>query len=523
MRRNLRLERRLRAHTNCADRTLPARRAAGPGRRRSDGAGGGNGGGVASGGGGEPPRSQTVTVPARPKMDVLVVVDNSGSMCEEQGVLADALRTVSPTLAEMDLRFAVVSTDLRAETDRGKFLTRPAEPESLLNCEAAGGPNAPDTSDCGAALAAVDLRDGVLRAEEGATAEVLAAATRCLVTLGTNGDGFEKGLEAMRLALDCEGPQRELFGACCVEGRFDPDCAQAPPFLRPDAGLLVVIVSDEPDCSDPSVNPKASHRAICKYGAMPADENGVPDGYTDPVLCPSGDAAACFAAECGALSADECYRERCIVDRGDNNNCVWHRDALTPVADYVDFLRSLKRRAGLDVRVMPIVGPTPRLPTGEELTWIPGTPEAACDPVQPDFDPAADAPMCCPEGVCTGNIFPVCQSERGLAYTGSRYRALARGFCDPDGRDCDAMEQTEICDGGFELGASLNTLLTHVQRRLLPRRAPRRGESIEVSRGDTVLPAADYRVEDAAECATGRALRLLDPVPGASYVVRVLP
>lgn len=469
------------------------------------------------------PRSQTLTVPGRPKMDVLVVVDNSGSMCEEQGVLAAALRGASPGLADLDLRFAVVSTDLRTETDRGAFLVRPTTPEMSLTCPTAGGPNAPDTEACDAALAAVDLRDGVLRAENGASAEALATATSCLVTLGTLGDGFEKGLEAMRLALSCEGPQGGLFGECCREGVFDPSCVANPAFLRPDAGLLVVVLSDEADCSDPSVNPRASRRAICKYGPMDGeDADTLPDGYADPDLCPEGDPAVCFARECGALNADDCYRARCIVDRGDNENCLWHPEALTPVADYVDFLRSLKPRGGLDVRVLPLVGPTGNLPTGEPLTWTEGQPAAGCDPTLPDFDPQADAAMCCPNGACTGPSFAVCASESGRAYSGARYRELGQAFCE-DAEDCAALDAVAICDDGFELGASIDRLLARVQRLFCLEVRPSAGESIEVSRDGTVLPAADYRLEDAPDCATGRALRLLDPVLGASYVVRVLP
>ena len=513
----------------CGARTVCTERRCLPGERvdfgfgGAAGAGGAGGAGGAAGGAVPPPRSQTITVPARPKMDILMVVDNSGSMCEEQGLLADALRTASPTLAELDLRFAVVSTDLRTPTDRGAFLTRPAAPDTLINCAAAGGPASPDTSDCGPALAAVDVRDGVLRADGAASAEVLAAAARCLVTLGTTGDGFEKGLEAMRLALACDGPQAALFGACCRDGHFDRDCAASPAFLRPDAGLLVVIVSDETDCSDPASNAAASRTAICRYGPADTDGDSVPDGYGDPTLCPGGDPGACLVRECGGRAPEACYQSLCLIDRGDNNNCLWHREALTPVSEYIDFLRGLKRRAGLDVRVLPIVGRTPRLPTGEALTWTPGIPESACDPAGADFDPEADAARCCPAGQCTGNPYVVCQSERGNAFTGSRYRELARGFCDPDGRDCDALDQTEICDGGFELGASLNTVLTHVQRVFCLDVRPLPGEALEVLQGDRPLAAAEYALEDNPACPGGRALRLINPEPGATYLVRVLP
>ena len=40
---------------------------------------------------------------------------------------------------------------------------------------------------------------------------------RCHSTLGTGGCTIEKGLEAMRLALSCGGPNAELFKECCED------------------------------------------------------------------------------------------------------------------------------------------------------------------------------------------------------------------------------------------------------------------------------------------------------------------
>jgi hypothetical protein len=467
-------------------------------------------------------REQQITVPTRPKMDVLVVVDNSGSMCEEQGQLAAALRTASPGLSQLDLRFAVVSTDLRADKDRGTFLVRPTAPELSLTCPSSGGPNAPDTSNCTEVLAAVELDGSVLRAADGAPADLLAAATGCLVTLGTMGDGFEKGLEAMRLALSCDGPQRSLYAACCRDGVFDPDCAADPAFLRPDAGLLVIVLSDEPDCSDPAGNPAASRRAICRHGvADGADPDTLPDAFDDPTLCPEGP-QACAARECDGLDPEACFQARCVIERSDNANCVWRTDALTPVSDYVDFLRSLKPRGALDVQVLPLVGPAGALASGEPLNWREGSPDAGCDPTLPDFDPETDAPRCCPEGTCTGQAFPLCDSDAGNAYTGRRYRELGLAFCG-DAVDCGAQDALSICDDGFELGASIDRLLVRVQRLFCLALEPGPGESVEVRRDGVAIPAADFVLEDAPDCPTGRALRLLDPAPGAAYTLHIVP
>ncbi len=98
---------------------------------------------------------------------------------------------------------------------------------------------------------------------------------QCITAIGINQEKclkFEEGFEASRLALDPKGPQ----------------AAQAAAFLRPEAILVVVYVSDEDDCS--------SGEAL--------------DEYT--------------YASCGLLAS---------TDEG---------GPLTPVAAYVEFLKNLK-------------------------------------------------------------------------------------------------------------------------------------------------------------------------------------
>jgi len=115
-----------------------------------------------------------------------------------------------------------------------------------------------------------------------------------------------------------------------------------PLFLRPDATLAVVLLSDEVDCSAPSDNPRASRRAICKYGPVDNNADGVPDGYAAPDGCDEADARTCVTRDCANLTPEQCYPARCVIERSDNNNCEWLGQALTPVSDYADFLRSLK-------------------------------------------------------------------------------------------------------------------------------------------------------------------------------------
>ncbi len=317
--------------------------------------------------------SDTFEVPGRPRVDYLFVVDDSGSMCEEQAALALAFERVAAMLwSAHDFRVAVVSTDGRTpDYAHGAFLRRPAEPVPALNCNGPDGdPVAPDTADCAELIDAGGLPTILTRAAA-RSADELAHQFRCLATLGTNGDGFEKGLESMRRALSCDGPNRSHFASCCDENMYRPEGCEAPEFLRPDADLVVVFLSDEDDCSD-----------------TPSDE----------------------------------------IDRSDNSNCEWDRQKLVPVTDYADFLDALKPAPRRQIGVAPIVGRQLVTSGGDLARFEPGVPSDACD--EDDFD--VDA--CCPDGRCKGRVRPSCSSGAGDAFAGHRYIELATRYlgCDPE-------------------------------------------------------------------------------------------
>ena len=141
------------------------------------------------------------------------------------------------------------------------------------------------TCDCPVDLPkTVDFRAG--RVSE----EVVEAAVRhfrCLATVGTSGDPIEKGLGAV---------WRTLSGPLIAEDH--------PDFPRPNAHLVVVILSDEDDCT--------------------GDEKFF-----------EGSEAQC-------------------TERG-NLQCVWCRDELEDVVGIADFLKS-RKRAPYQVAVAAIVG-----------------------------------------------------------------------------------------------------------------------------------------------------------------------
>ncbi len=144
-----------------------------------------------------------VTIPA---VDVLWVIDNSCSMEEEQRALRDNFGSFIQyfTGSGMDYHVGVVSTDMDERSESGKLIL-----------DYAGGSRYIDNT----------------MSEEDAI-----ESFRQRALLGVNGSGTEAGLDAAMTALTTE--------------RY----ATNDGFYRDEASLSIVVISDEPDQSDVSVN-----------------------------------------------------------------------------------------------------------------------------------------------------------------------------------------------------------------------------------------------------------------------------
>jgi hypothetical protein len=181
------------------------------------------------------------------KVDLLFVVDDSGSMEDlqtELPELLDAFVSGSDEPGEerpqlTDIHVAVVSTDMGAIENSG-----------IEGCQPPGddGVFIELTSDeieqCNPDLYSfVEYKNGV----GSITTEVAAA---CVPDVGTAGCGFEQPLEAMLKALWPASDTSVQF----MSGEGHGEDANAG-FLREDSLLVVVVVSDEDDCSasDPSI------------------------------------------------------------------------------------------------------------------------------------------------------------------------------------------------------------------------------------------------------------------------------
>jgi hypothetical protein len=180
----------------------------------------------AAGDGGGIPRGPDAARTGNGKLDLLFLIDNSPSMEPAQtsvrrniSALINALRA-GPAGGQLDLNIGVVSSDLgagrgvgtgacsRVGGDRGIFQTKP----TCLQ----GGAKFLSTSSTGA------------RNNFSGTLE---AAFDCMADLGGRGCGYEHQLQATRVAL------------------YESLTPENAGFLRSDAVLGIVLLSDEDDCS----------------------------------------------------------------------------------------------------------------------------------------------------------------------------------------------------------------------------------------------------------------------------------
>jgi len=188
-------------------------------------------------------------------VDILWVIDNSVSMQNEQESVAAGAQDFVANLetGDMDFHLGVISTDVDDVNDNaGVLLGNPAVLTSA--CRDDGNP-----ADC-----------------------TYATTFQQRVVMGTTGSDQERGLEAAVMALSPPLSDSRNAG-----------------FLRDEAALAIIIVSDENDCSD--------------FGALGVDSTG-----------------------------EVCYEEN---------------EKLTPVPDIIDRLQSLKADPS-KVSLSGIVGPT---------------------------------------------------------------------------------------------------------------------------------------------------------------------
>ncbi len=262
-------------------------------------------------------------------VDIIIMVDDSGSMNSRQetlvqsiGALLDALDGAEPPV---DYRIAVTTTDngnpwcVAEEPDAGRF-----EPTSCMerieDFFPGWGPGQPVQVACREELCPFETLDlpvpwidverttGITNVPQD---DVLGVA-RCLLPMGVVGCGFEQPLESLHRAIErTETPGDPSFG-----------------FIRPGGLLAVLLLTDEIDCS---YNP--THEAIFSV-------EGDRIFWSDPGSeWPTS--AVCWNAgvECSGTSVyDECH----AVDLNSSGAPVQGEPAqeavLRPVSRYIEQL-----------------------------------------------------------------------------------------------------------------------------------------------------------------------------------------
>jgi len=268
--------------------------------------------------------------------DILFVIDNSNSMGQEQVNLSqnfpkfiDALRNFklgpdgsgkpcTPSNQSgckiPNVHIGVVSTDLGAGNyglpscevssgDRGKLQSQPR----IAGCVPPSKPYI-DYNE-GVTNIASPTKDPVTQVKE---------AFQCIAEIGTGGCGFEHTLEAARRALD-------------------PALNLNPGFIRDNAYLAIVFITDEDDCS----------------AQKPQLFDSNQTDLSDPL---------------GPLTSFRCFEfgiECDINDRtkpGPRKSCRPAYDWLYKVQDYVDFFKTLKKPERIIVSAL--AGPTDKVEVG---------------------------------------------------------------------------------------------------------------------------------------------------------------
>jgi len=237
-------------------------------------------------------------------LDVLFVVDNSGSMRQEQESLADNFPRFIEVLESIEgglpnIHLGIVSSNVGTGPVGG-------------GGEACAGNG--DNGDLLVKDGCAALTDGrrfiediLVDAESGTRAfnytGDLATQFSCMAQLGTSGCGFEQHLESMKRALE--------------PGNLDNEG-----FLRDDARLAVIFLQDEDDCSTTTEGREMFDAS--------QDDRDAPLGELASFRCFEFGTTCEPAAERSLGPRDDCIP-------GDDDT-----DYMETVAPYVDFLKGLK-------------------------------------------------------------------------------------------------------------------------------------------------------------------------------------
>ncbi len=275
------------------------------------------------------------------RLDVVIVVDNSGSMGEEQQNLAanlphlvERLRLIKDPegdLVDPDVHVMVTTTDvghpLCMQFNKPDYTVASGAPVATACVDRLTRFNGLDgvtkvpqacTANCPEGQAAVPMDpyvhfNGVEHnvIDPDGAGDAAADALACIGPQGIDGCGMEAPLEAMLLALQPDAPWN----------------MGERPFLRDDSALAIIILTDESDCSVEDFahfDPKnVDDPEFNQHWEPDPDKGGVKSNPTSAVCWNAG-------MSCEDADADGVY-ESCVAE---------DKDVLHPLARYTDLLIS---------------------------------------------------------------------------------------------------------------------------------------------------------------------------------------
>jgi hypothetical protein len=301
---------------------------------------------------------------ANRKIDILFMVDNSKSMDQSQANLAANLPAFMDVLKKLpdglpDLHIGVVSSDLGAgdgsftacsgNGDAGVFHSSPTGSCTATNLQ-------PDATYISAPIGGTPNFTGDIT-----------AVFQCIAQLGAKGCGFEHQLASVARALGADGA---------------PPPQENQNFLRKDAYLGIVLITNEDDCSAPMTffdndltlgSPHGAAFRCNEFGHLCSRNGGPPE----PPLRLSPNPAD--------LTTTVAY-DGCVSSEGDG--------LLTPVTQFVQQIKALKDDPNNQILVASIQGPA----TPYVEHWI--------APAETDTGPWPEIEHSCDGGTAVGYADP---------------------------------------------------------------------------------------------------------------------
>jgi hypothetical protein len=276
------------------------------------------------------------------QIDILFMIDDSSSMEGAQANLRANMASFMDVLKGLpgglpDLHIAIVTSDLGA-----------GDGQSIMGCSLGGDGGvfryAP-TGSCTATgldpYATFIIDSGGTNPQTNFGTEDITKVFQCMTGVGATGCGFEHQLASVARALGADGrpPPPENAG-----------------FLRPDAYLLIVLVTNEDDCSAPPGSPLFDPTSASLDSSYGPTENFLCNEWGH--LCAQGGGALARPsrlAPTGSASDLVTYSPA-----GGPDNCVPSEDQalLTPVRDIADGIKALKSDPANQIIVAAIAGPT---------------------------------------------------------------------------------------------------------------------------------------------------------------------